>query len=104
MAQSYFEFGEDGARFHGNLDTETLGGAGFASQRTTGDDREWDLSDYAGIQLAIKKGDSMDCVALHDKVYQAEQAIEKRYTFILKDELLPPDEKTGREQSTISWE
>lgn len=29
---------------------------------------------------------------------------EKRYTFILKDELLPPDETTGREQSTISWE
>lgn len=29
---------------------------------------------------------------------------EKRYTFILKDALLPPDESTGREQSTISWE
>jgi len=30
--------------------------------------------------------------------------IEKRYTFNIKDDLLPPDEKTGREQSTISWE
>ena len=29
---------------------------------------------------------------------------EKRYTFNIKDELLPPDETTGREQSTISWE
>jgi hypothetical protein len=35
-----------------------LGGAGFASQRTTGEDREWDLSEYAGIQLSIAKGDS----------------------------------------------
>lgn len=30
--------------------------------------------------------------------------VEKRYTFILKDELLPRDESTGREQATISWE
>lgn len=29
---------------------------------------------------------------------------EKRYTFILKDELLPKDSTTGREQATISWE
>ncbi|KAK3056292.1 hypothetical protein LTR09_002799 [Extremus antarcticus] len=85
-SQSYLEIEDDTARFHGTLDIKTLGGAGFASQRTTGDDREWDLSDYAGIQLDIAKGDK------------------KRYTFILKDELLPPDEKTGREQSTISWE
>lgn len=28
----------------------------------------------------------------------------KKYTFILKDEILPPDPQTGREQSTISWE
>lgn len=47
------------ARFYGTLDYETLGGAGFASQRTTGDDSKWNLSEYAGIQLKIAKGDSM---------------------------------------------
>ncbi|KAK5167953.1 uncharacterized protein LTR77_006520 [Saxophila tyrrhenica] len=85
-SESHLEIDGDTARFHGTLDIKTLGGAGFASQRTTGDDREWNLSDYAGIQLDVAKGDK------------------KRYTFILKDELLPPDEKSGREQSTISWE
>lgn len=30
--------------------------------------------------------------------------VEKRYTFILKDDILPPDPDTGREQSTVSWE
>lgn len=30
--------------------------------------------------------------------------LEKRYTFILKDEVLQPDPETGREQATISWE
>ncbi|KAK5120529.1 hypothetical protein LTR85_006184 [Meristemomyces frigidus] len=73
-------------RFHGNLDIKTLGGAGFASQRTTGDDRKWDLEKYAGIKLHIAKGDK------------------KRYTFILKDELLSPNPENGREQATISYE
>merc|ERR1711915_9532 len=72
--------------FHGNLDIKTLGGAGFASQRTTGDERKWDLSQYAGIELQVSKGDK------------------KRYTFILKDELLPPNPENGREQATISYE
>lgn len=49
---------EKNARFYGNLDIKTLGGAGFASQRTVGEDRSWDLSGYAGIQLNIAKGDS----------------------------------------------
>ncbi|KAH9210545.1 complex I intermediate-associated protein 30-domain-containing protein [Leptodontidium sp. 2 PMI_412] len=73
------------AIFHGNLDIKTLGGAGFASQRTTGEDRSWDFSKYQGLVLDIAKSD------------------EKQYALTLKDELLPksPD---GREQSTISWE
>ncbi|PMD22892.1 NADH:ubiquinone oxidoreductase complex I intermediate-associated protein 30 [Hyaloscypha hepaticicola] len=73
------------AIFHGNLDTKTLGGAGFASQRTTGEDRDWDFSDYDGITLDIKQSDG------------------KKYTLILKDELLPKS-PNGREQSTVSWE
>jgi len=56
------------ARFHGNLDIKTLGGAGFASQRTTREDGSWDLSSYDGLELDIEKSD------------------EKQYTFILKDE------------------
>lgn len=73
------------AEFHGNLDTKTLGGAGFASQRTTCEDKEWDLSNYEGIILDIKQSDS------------------KKYTLILKDQLLPKS-ANGREQSTVSWE
>ncbi|TKA65564.1 hypothetical protein B0A55_10434 [Friedmanniomyces simplex] len=71
------------ARFYGHLDIKTLGGAGFASQKTTGD---WDLSKYVGIRLDVEKGDK------------------KRYTFILKDKLLPPNPENGREQATISYE
>jgi hypothetical protein len=73
------------AIFHGNLDTKTLGGAGFASQRTTGEDQDWDLSKYDGITLDTVKSDG------------------KKYTLILKDELLPKS-PNGREQSTVSWE
>ncbi|GFF26005.1 uncharacterized protein C9E9.15 [Aspergillus lentulus] len=71
-------------RFNGHLDITTLGGAGFASQRTT-DDLSWDLSDTDGLDLDIAGSDG------------------KVYTIVLKDRLLPnrPD---GREQSTISWE
>ena len=73
------------ARFHGNLDIKTLGGAGFASQHTTGEDRNWDLSKYDGLLVEVKEADN------------------KQYTVILKDELLPKS-PNGREQSTISWE
>jgi len=72
------------AVFYGNLDTKTLGGAGFASQRTT-TSSTWDLSNYDGILLDIEKTDG------------------KKYTLILKDEILPKS-PNGREQSTISWE
>lgn len=84
-SQSYLDTSTSKARFYGTLDTTTLGGAGFASQRTTGDTRSWNLSDYDGIHLDIAKYDG------------------KRYTITLKDEILPlsPD---GREQSTVSYE
>ncbi|RMZ02343.1 hypothetical protein D0860_07261 [Hortaea werneckii] len=86
-SQSYLDTDDKAiGRFHGNLDIKTLGGAGFASQRTTGDERKWNLSQYAGIELQVSKGDK------------------KRYTFILKDELLPINPENGREQATISYE
>ena len=73
------------AVFHGHLDIKTLGGAGFASQRTTGEARNWDLSRYDGLLLDVERSDG------------------KRYTLTLKDELLPRS-PNGREQSTTSWE
>jgi Complex I intermediate-associated protein 30 (CIA30) len=45
------------ATFNGTLDINTLGGAGFASQRTTGEDRLWDLSPYDGIEIEILNAD-----------------------------------------------
>ena len=44
------------------------------------------MADYDGIELLITEADT------------------KRYTFILKDQLLALDPETGREQSTISYE
>src|SRR6266536_3552379 len=86
--QSYLNCSSSGsiATFHGALDFIALGGAGFASQRTTGEDRKWNLSEYDGIELEVEKAD------------------DKQYTFILKDSLLPPNPENGREQSTISYE
>ena len=44
------------------------------------------MDDYDGIQLLITEADA------------------KQYTFILKDQLLPPGLETGRWRSTISYE
>ncbi|KAJ4296572.1 hypothetical protein N0V90_006618 [Kalmusia sp. IMI 367209] len=84
--RSYLDVTDSSARFHGHLDIKTLGGAGFASQRTTAEDNTWNLSDYDGILIDLGKSDG------------------KSYTFILKDELLPKNPDNGREQATISWE
>ncbi|EXJ68050.1 uncharacterized protein A1O5_08665 [Cladophialophora psammophila CBS 110553] len=86
--KSYLENRGTAACFHGTLDIDALGGAGFASQRTTGNDQHWDLSSFAGVEVSI------DPLQSDDKVY----------TLILKDEILPPNPVGGREQSTTSWE
>ncbi|KZF26423.1 CIA30-domain-containing protein [Xylona heveae TC161] len=85
-SHSYLDCSASSALFHGTLDIETLGGAGFASQRTTSTDKTWDVSTYNGVLLEI------------------DQADEKSYTFILKDNLLPQNPSNGREQATISYE
>lgn len=72
------------ARFYGNLDTSTLGGAGFASQHSLGE-LDWDLSQYEGIAISVSKSDG------------------KRYLLTLKDEI-PGRRDDGRENSGISWE
>lgn len=73
------------AAFSGVLDIKTLGGAGFASQRTVDDLPAWDVSGYDTLVLDVAESDG------------------KKYTITLKDQVLPkrPD---GREQSTTSWE
>ncbi|KAL3420844.1 complex I intermediate-associated protein 30 [Phlyctema vagabunda] len=72
------------AEFHGNLDLTALGTAGFASQRTTGDDRIWDLSAYDGILISVELSDA------------------KQYTLTVKDQVVPA--VNGSDRSTISWE
>lgn len=81
---SHMTCSEKNISFNGNLDIQTLGGAGFASQRTL-DSQTWDLSLYSGLILNTASSDG------------------KKYTVVLKDTNLPkrPD---GREQSTVSWE
>ncbi|KAJ0148971.1 Uncharacterized protein CTA2_621 [Colletotrichum tanaceti] len=77
-------FPESIVNFHGTLDYETLGGAGFASQRTANNWPFLDLSAYDTITLEIPYADG------------------KRYTFNLKDIISPP--VNGVEQSGLSWE
>ncbi|KAL5338537.1 complex I intermediate-associated protein 30-domain-containing protein [Aspergillus crustosus] len=73
------------ALFKGNLNITTLGGAGFALQRTTAE--VWGLSSFDGIKVSL----------------DVDRSDEKLYTLIPKDEVLEkrPD---GRERSTLSWE
>ncbi|KAJ6188099.1 hypothetical protein N7519_003007 [Penicillium mononematosum] len=82
---SNLELTAEGVLFHGNLDIETLGGAGFASQRTVEDEHIWDLSGYDGVELHIVSSDR------------------KRYTFTLTDEI-PHRRPDAREQSALVWE
>lgn len=72
------------ARFHGVLDTTTLGGAGFASQRTVTTSTVWDLSAFSGIELDVARGDG------------------KRYTLNLKT-VLPHKMDNGRDASTLEY-
>jgi hypothetical protein len=76
---------QNAVRFHGHLDTKTLGGAGFASQTTTGD-IVWNLATYDGLLLDVVKGDG------------------KMYTIIVKDDVPEQKRDDGREFSSLSWE
>ena len=84
---SYFEaVPNNGALFSGNLDTTTLGGAGFASQFSQDLGDGWDLSGYTGILLNYDKGDG------------------KTYTIVIKDEPREEQRQDGREKAGLSWE
>ncbi|KAJ4312602.1 hypothetical protein N0V84_009840 [Fusarium piperis] len=73
------------AIFHGNLDTKTLGGAGFASQRTKGV-LSLDLSRTVGLQLDLAAGNS-----------------EQTFTLTVKD-TIPERREDGRDEAGVSWE
>ncbi|OIW25013.1 CIA30-domain-containing protein [Coniochaeta ligniaria NRRL 30616] len=81
---------KDHATFHGNLDIKTLGGAGFASQKTVPElfAPGLDLSDYDSLVIDVHASASDD----------------KTYTLILKDTEALPKRPDGREQSTVNWE
>jgi len=85
-SQSYLDEDEkvNEVRFHGTLDTTTLGGAGFASQATTGN-MTWDLNGYDGLEIIIDKSDG------------------KMYTLIVKD-YKPGKRDDGREMAGVNWE
>lgn len=68
----------------GYLDVKTLGGAGFASQRTISTE-ERDFTQFDGIELNLGKSDG------------------KRYCLILKDDVLPK-RPNGLERSSVNWE
>lgn len=72
------------AIFSGYLDVKTLGGAGFASQRTISTEQR-DFTQFDGIELSLGKSDG------------------KRYSLILKDEVLPK-RPNGLERSSVNWE
>jgi hypothetical protein len=75
----------ESACFHGHLDTTTLGGAGFASQRTVGE-LDLDVSAYQGLRLSLGAG-----------------ASGHKFTLTLKD-AIPQDRGDGRDQAGVSWE
>lgn len=90
--------------FYGYLDTTTLGGAGFASQKTAKPDLNWDFSRYDGLSLTIAEADCKLFRASYHSSPDLVSILAKFYTIVLKDELTQPDPTTGREQATISWE
>ncbi|RCI17164.1 hypothetical protein L249_2814, partial [Ophiocordyceps polyrhachis-furcata BCC 54312] len=61
-SHSYLTISPDGktASFNGTLDTQTLGGAGFASQRTADEDLCLDLTAYDGIVVSVLAGDEQE--------------------------------------------
>ncbi|RPA97934.1 NADH:ubiquinone oxidoreductase complex I intermediate-associated protein 30 [Choiromyces venosus 120613-1] len=88
------------AVFSGNLDTKTLGGTGFASQRTT-EERIWDLSDYQGVEFLVKPWGCEDI-----PLTSSNPPTNKTYSFNIKD-VLPDryiENGTVLENSTLEYQ
>lgn len=76
------------AIFHGKLDTEALGGAGFASQRTKDRFAQYDLSLFNGIMITYARGDGhtyalnlIDTVARQRADGRLESVVEYKFFF-----------------------
>ena len=112
-SQSYLTtLPDNGARFYGNLDIETLGGAGFASQfspiRTSNDEaatekdengsavQNWDLSPYDGLTIEY---------SLDETGEERLQQEQKVYTLILRDRGADDEAREdGRAKASVNWE
>lgn len=74
---SYLQLENGLLKFYGHLDTFTLGGAGFASQKTMVDS-PWDWTEYQGLVIKIEKGDQK---AYSLNLKNPDTDIEYRYSF-----------------------
>ena len=90
------------ATFHGTLDSKTLGGAGFASQRTVEEDHRWDLSSYDGLEVVVIIPLPLNAEVAEPKEEPKPAQIKDRiYTLIVKDCIIPGEPDSGRE---ITWQ
>lgn len=94
--------GQSNARFYGHLDTTTLGGAGFASQKSIYQSIPYDLSQYKGIRLSIVKSDDMKyAFNLQTTVPSSDgqSAVEYKYSFEPKKLNLESASESGSDES-----
>lgn len=106
-----------GVLFHGHLDTQTLGGAGFASQVyafAKDEPLRLDPNTFTGFKLGLLPLPPTDgqCDQPHDESggqgrggYQDEKRPVKpfKYTLVLKTDI-PPRRPDGRRESTLNYE
>ena len=107
------------ARFHGTLDTSTLGGAGFASQATrtnpqpergpyapggSGDGSESVGAEPGQEGSGDNGGSEWDLSAYDGLRITIGHGDGKRYTLTLKDALPETKREDGREKAGVSWE
>ncbi|KAL7416660.1 hypothetical protein BDY24DRAFT_377822 [Mrakia frigida] len=100
---SHLDAVEGGFKFWGTLDTQTLGGAGFASQSYTFDTPlSLPLSLYTGLLVRLLPPPSSSSKPLPD-VEKGRPKKPTRITVILKTEE-PKKRKDGRNEAVVSWE
>ncbi|RKP39893.1 NADH:ubiquinone oxidoreductase intermediate-associated protein 30, partial [Dimargaris cristalligena] len=100
QSQSYLTAVDDGraVRFHGNLDTTTLGGAGFASQRTNHlEAQPLNFTGVVALRITLDRDPHLPTSSTDDAAHQS-----KLYAINLHDGVraTQPD---GRRQSDIEF-
>jgi hypothetical protein len=84
------------AVFRGELDTRTLGGAGFASQCTV-EECSWDLGGWEGLEVDVGWGEGEEGEG------EGEKEEGKRFVLLVKDER-NGKRMDGRSVSGVTWE